>query len=111
MDFSAAVEALYRLNTGVIDTDSGRHERPHKPVMLLAVFDAIAAGPIQQGLAVSCSFYASVRRRALVRGALWGRFLSASPVMMVKVTSETLLEVMRILTISLGSMPAAGRPA
>jgi putative restriction endonuclease len=42
MDFSAAIEVLYRLNTGVIGTATGRHERPHKPVLLLAVFDAIA---------------------------------------------------------------------
>ena len=44
MDFSAAIEALYRLNTGVVGTAMGRHERPHKPVMLLAVFDALAEG-------------------------------------------------------------------
>lgn len=44
MDFSAAIETLYRLNTGVVGTDAGRHERPHKPVMLLAVFDALATG-------------------------------------------------------------------
>lgn len=47
MDFSAAVEAIYRLNTGVIGTETGRHERPHKPVLLLAVFDALAAGKAQ----------------------------------------------------------------
>jgi putative restriction endonuclease len=47
MDFSAAVEALYRLKTGVIGTESGRHERPHKPVLLLAVFDALASGKAQ----------------------------------------------------------------
>ena len=37
MDFFAAIEVLYRLNTGVIGTGACRHERPHKPVMLLAV--------------------------------------------------------------------------
>ena len=47
MDFSAAIEALYRLNTGVIGTEAGRHERPHKPVLLLAVFDALASGKAQ----------------------------------------------------------------
>jgi putative restriction endonuclease len=47
MDFSVAVETLYRLNTGVIGTESGRHERPHKPVLLLAVFDALASGKAQ----------------------------------------------------------------
>ena len=47
MDFSAAIETLYRLNTGVIGTEAGRHERPHKPVLLLAVFDALASGKSQ----------------------------------------------------------------
>src|SRR5688572_82064 len=44
MNFSAAVEVLYRLNTGVIGTGDDRHERPHKPILLLAVFDALAEG-------------------------------------------------------------------
>jgi putative restriction endonuclease len=39
-----AIDALYRLNVGVVGTGSERHERPHKPVLLLAVLDAIAAG-------------------------------------------------------------------
>jgi putative restriction endonuclease len=41
---AAAIEALYRLNTGVIGVDESRHERPHKPALLLAVFDALASG-------------------------------------------------------------------
>lgn len=44
MTFSTAVEILYHLNTGVVSTDAGRHERPHKPLLLLAVLDAIASG-------------------------------------------------------------------
>ena len=44
MNFAAAVEVLYRLNTGVIGTGAARHERPHKPILLLAVFDALAEG-------------------------------------------------------------------
>lgn len=47
MNFSAAVELVYRLSTGVIGTSTDRHERPHKPVLLLAVLDAIAAGEAQ----------------------------------------------------------------
>ena len=39
-----AIDALYRLNVGLVGTGSERHERPHKPVLLLAVLDAIAAG-------------------------------------------------------------------
>jgi putative restriction endonuclease len=41
---TAAIEALYRLNTGVVGTGSERHERPHKPVLLLTAFDALATG-------------------------------------------------------------------
>lgn len=38
-----AVEALYELNVGVIGSGPDRHERPHKPVLLLAVLDLIAS--------------------------------------------------------------------
>ncbi|MCF7761151.1 MAG: HNH endonuclease [Cephaloticoccus sp.] len=44
MTATDAIEILYRLNTGVIGKGSERHERPHKPVMLLAVLDGIAMG-------------------------------------------------------------------
>lgn len=36
------IETLYRLNVGVIGTGTNRHERPHKPTLLLAVLDLIA---------------------------------------------------------------------
>jgi putative restriction endonuclease len=39
-----AVERLYDLNVGVVGTAEQRHERPHKPVLLLAVLDLIASG-------------------------------------------------------------------
>jgi putative restriction endonuclease len=39
-----AVEALYDLSVGVIGQGADRHERPHKPAMLLAVLDLIATG-------------------------------------------------------------------
>ena len=39
-----AVEALYDLNVGVIGHGAERHERPHKPVLLLTVLDLIATG-------------------------------------------------------------------
>jgi hypothetical protein len=42
--FEQAVEALYHLNVGVIGTGAERHERPHKPLLLLAVLDLIAEG-------------------------------------------------------------------
>lgn len=38
------IEKLYDLNVGVVGTGATRHERPHKPVMLLAVLDLIAQG-------------------------------------------------------------------
>jgi putative restriction endonuclease len=39
-----AIDRLYDLNVGVIGTGASRHERPHKPVMLLAALDLIAQG-------------------------------------------------------------------
>jgi putative restriction endonuclease len=44
MNLSAAINALYSLNVGVVGTGNQRHERPHKPVLLLAVLDAVAEG-------------------------------------------------------------------
>ena len=38
-----ALETIYRLNVGVTGSGSARHERPHKPVLLLAALDAIEA--------------------------------------------------------------------
>jgi len=39
-----AIEWIYGLNVGVIGKGPERHERPHKPVLLLAVLDLIASG-------------------------------------------------------------------
>ena len=39
-----AIDRLYSLNVGVIGKGASRHERPHKPLMLLAALDLIAAG-------------------------------------------------------------------
>jgi putative restriction endonuclease len=39
-----AIEALYRLHVGVVGEGSLRHERPHKPCLLLAVLDLLATG-------------------------------------------------------------------
>lgn len=47
--FEQAVEALYRLHVGVVGTGAGRHERPHKPVLLLAVLDLISEGHATPG--------------------------------------------------------------
>jgi putative restriction endonuclease len=43
-DTNEAVETLYDLNVGVIGTGPNRHERPHKPLLLLTVLDLIATG-------------------------------------------------------------------
>ena len=40
------VEALYHLNVGVVGQGSLRHERPHKPCLILAVLDLLAAGQV-----------------------------------------------------------------
>lgn len=42
--FDDTVELLYELNVGIVGQGSDRHERPHKPVMLLAVLDLLAQG-------------------------------------------------------------------
>src|SRR5690606_15996692 len=39
-----AIERLYALNVGIVGTDKNRHERPHKPLLLLAAFDLIGQG-------------------------------------------------------------------
>ena len=39
-----AIEWIYGLHVGVTGTGTARHERPHKPVLLLAVLDMIAQG-------------------------------------------------------------------
>lgn len=44
MLFDAAIERLYDLNVGVVGVGGERHERPHKPLLLLSVFDLIDEG-------------------------------------------------------------------
>lgn len=45
MKLDVAIERLYDLNVGVTPTEEGSpHERPHKPLLLLAVFDLIDEG-------------------------------------------------------------------
>jgi len=40
-----AIERLYELNVGTTPVEEGApHERPHKPLLLLAAFDLIDAG-------------------------------------------------------------------
>jgi hypothetical protein len=41
---ASALETLDRLNVGLKGTGNERHERPHKPVLLLAVLDVIDSG-------------------------------------------------------------------
>ncbi len=44
MLLDSAIERLYELNVGIIGVAGERHERPHKPLLLLAVFDLIDQG-------------------------------------------------------------------
>lgn len=39
-----AIERLYDLNVGIVGAGAERHERPHKPLLLLAIFDLIDEG-------------------------------------------------------------------
>ena len=41
---ASTIERLYDLNVGIIGTGTERHERPHKPVLLLAALDLMDAG-------------------------------------------------------------------
>ncbi len=64
-----AIERLYDLRVGVVGTGHDRHERPHKPLLLLAVFDLLDEGlatpdQIPWGQALRDRF---TRRLALVR--------------------------------------------
>lgn len=49
-----AIEAIYRLNVGVVGHGADRHERPHKPLLLLAVLDLIAQGKATPDRVVWC---------------------------------------------------------
>lgn len=42
------LDQLYHLNVGAVGEGAERHERPHKPLMLLTVADLIEAGVIQE---------------------------------------------------------------
>lgn len=42
------IEKIYRLNVGIVGKGVERHERPHKPVMLLTVIDLIGSGRIEE---------------------------------------------------------------
>ena len=44
MTLDAAIERLYDLNVGIIGVGGERHERPHKPLLLLAALDLIDEG-------------------------------------------------------------------
>ncbi|MGJ8641780.1 MAG: HNH endonuclease [Luteolibacter sp.] len=44
MHIDDTIERLYDLNVGVVGVGGERHERPHKPLLLLAVLDLIDAG-------------------------------------------------------------------
>jgi hypothetical protein len=52
--FNQAVEALYGLSVGIIGQGAERHERPHKPLLLLAVLDLIAQGRATPDRVVWC---------------------------------------------------------
>jgi putative restriction endonuclease len=41
-----AIEWIYGLHVGVVGQGPSRHEKPHKPVLLLAVLDLIASGQV-----------------------------------------------------------------
>ncbi len=44
MSLHSVIQQLYDLNTGVIGQGEDRHERPHKPVLLLAALEIMDQG-------------------------------------------------------------------
>ena len=44
MKLASAIEILYDLNCGIVGLGGERHERPHKPLLLIAVLDLIDRG-------------------------------------------------------------------
>ena len=44
LNLASAISRLYDLNTGIIGVGGERHERPHKPLLLLAALDLIDEG-------------------------------------------------------------------
>ena len=44
MNLDSSISRLYDLNTGIIGVGGDRHERPHKPLLLLAVLDLLDEG-------------------------------------------------------------------
>ena len=44
LKLNSVISRLYDLNTGIIGVGGDRHERPHKPLLLLAVLDLLNEG-------------------------------------------------------------------
>jgi len=49
MSLSPILETLHNLNVGIIGKGNWRHERPHKPCLVLAVLDLIERGEVMDG--------------------------------------------------------------
>ena len=69
MLLASAIERLYELNVGLVGIGGEQHERPHKPLMLLAAFDLIDNGLAAPDHIPWCQALreAFTRRFALVR--------------------------------------------
>ncbi|MFO1440355.1 MAG: HNH endonuclease [Verrucomicrobiaceae bacterium] len=69
--FDDTVEMLYALHVGIVGKGAERHERPHKPLLLLAVLDLIAMGKATPDRILWCrslrerftAYFEVVRRR------------------------------------------------
>ena len=44
MQLPHLIETVYQMNVGVVGRGEGRHERPHKPALLLASLDRMDGG-------------------------------------------------------------------
>jgi predicted restriction endonuclease len=54
LKLNSSISRLYDLNTGIIGVGGNRHERPHKPLLLLAVLDLIDEGKATPDLIPWC---------------------------------------------------------
>lgn len=62
MSLHSVIQQLYDLNTGVIGQGAERHERPHKPVMLLAALEIMDQGAETSRVAWSDELRAAFKR-------------------------------------------------
>jgi len=62
VSLESVIDRLYGLNVGAVGTGAARHERPHKPVLLLALVEQVERGADPRLVAWSVGLRASFKR-------------------------------------------------